>query len=149
LGLGFTLQAVEAKLVDQQQVQPRVNSQLVIECPVSQRRCEFLEQFGAGREADMVPQHACGLADGLENPALAQAGLTDEDDVLVAAHEVTGRQLLNGPPIDSLGIEGPIESFQCGQFAELRRTQPPIEGTLPACRGGLRQQAMEEFQVAQ
>ncbi len=93
-----------------------------MERPVGQRRREFLKQLGAGRVADMVPQHACGLADGLENSALAQAGLTDEDDVLAAAHEVAGRQLLNGPPIDSLGIEGPIESFQGGQFAELRRT---------------------------
>jgi len=97
----------------------------------------------------MVPQHACGLAYGLENPTLAQTGLTDEDDVLVAAHEVAGRQLLDGPPIDSLGIEGPIEAFQGGQFAELRVAQPPIECTLLAGFGGLRQQAMEEFQMAQ
>jgi len=57
--------------------------------------------------------------------------------------------LLDGPPIHSLGIERPIESFQGGQFAELRLTQPPIQRTLPARPGGLRQQAMEEFQVAQ
>ena len=57
--------------------------------------------------------------------------------------------MLDGPPIDSLGIERPIEAFQGGQFAELRLAQPPIEGTLPAGFGGLRQQAMEEFQVAQ
>ncbi len=72
LSLGFTLQAVEAELVDQQEVQPRINSQLAMECAIGQCCREFLEQLGAGRVADMVPQHACGMTDGLENPALAQ-----------------------------------------------------------------------------
>ena len=149
LSLGFTLQAVEAKFVDQQEVQPRINSQLAIECAICQCCREFLEQFGAGRVANMVPQHAGGLADGLENSALAQSGLADKDDVLSSANEVAGNQLLDGPPIHSLGIERPIESFQGGQLAELRIAQPPIERPLPASRSGLCQQAMEEFQMAQ
>jgi hypothetical protein len=57
--------------------------------------------------------------------------------------------LLDDPPIHSLGIERPIESFQGGQLAELGLAQPPIERPLPAGRGGLRQQAMEKFQMAQ
>lgn len=97
----------------------------------------------------MVPQHACGLAYGLKNPTLAQAGLTDQDDVLSPAHEVTGGQLLDGPPVHTLGIERPIEAFQGGQFAELRVAQPPIKRTLSAGFGGLRQQATEKFQMAQ
>jgi hypothetical protein len=57
--------------------------------------------------------------------------------------------LLDGPPIHSLGIERPIESFKGGQFAELRLAQSPIQSPLSTGCGGLRQQAMEEFQMAQ
>ncbi len=80
---------------------------------------------------------------------LPKSGLTDKDDVLSSAYEVAGNQLLDGPPIHSLGIERPIESFQGGQLAELRIAQPPLQRLLSARRGGLCQQAMEEFQMAQ
>jgi hypothetical protein len=149
LSLGLTLQTVEAEFVDQQQVQAGVSIERPSKGPIGQRRGEFLEQLGAGRVADAVTQDACGPAYGLENPTLAQASLTHQDDILAAPHEVAGGQLLNGPPIHTLGIERPIKAFQGGQFAELRRTKPTVNGPLPSAFGGLREQAMEELQVAQ
>ncbi len=97
----------------------------------------------------MITQHARGPADRLENPSLAQATLTHQDNVLAAAYEVTRGQLLDRPPIDPLGIERPVKTFQGGQFAELGRTNPPVDCPLPTILGRLRQQAMEERQVAQ
>src|SRR5208337_170437 len=120
LSVGFTFQTVKAEFVNQQEVQPSVSIERPGKRPVGQSRGEFLDQLGTGHITDAVAQDTCGPPYRLENPTFAQASLTHQDHILPAAHEVARGQLLDSPPIHTLGVELPVKTFQGGQFAELR-----------------------------
>ena len=150
-GLGFrlALQAVETEFVDQEKIESRILIEHPREGPVGQGRGELLEQLGAGRVPHAISLHARGVAHGLKNPALAQAGLTHQDHVLVPPHEVAGGQLLDGPPVQSLGVELPVEPVQGRQFAELRIADPSLQRPLKTGLSRAGKQPVQELQVAQ
>jgi len=60
---------------------------------------------------------AGGLTDALDQMTFADAALTDEDEVLMAAHEVTGGERLDLNTADG-GVEVPIEFGQRFQITE-------------------------------
>ena len=67
----------------------------------------------------------------------------------MAAHEVAGRQLLDAPPIHSLGVELPIKPLQGRQLSEARRADATLQRTRKLGLGRSGQQAMQELKVAQ
>src|ERR1700694_2669017 len=75
-------------LIDDQQAEFGVEANAVVDGLVRQSSGEILEEFAAGDITDMLFEHAGSQADALDQPAFSQAGLTDEDDVLLAADEV-------------------------------------------------------------
>ena len=65
-----------------------VEADAVVDGLVGQGGGEVFQEFAAGDVADALFEHARSQADALDQPAFAQAGLADEDDVLLAADEV-------------------------------------------------------------
>ena len=113
--------AVEAEFVNDEQRELGVEADAVVDGLVGQGGGEVFEEFAAGDVVDAVFEHARSQADALDQPAFSQAGLADEDDVLLAADEVALGQGFDLQAGDG-GIEVPVEGAQA---AELRGSGRP------------------------
>ena len=82
----------------------------------------------------------------LDEPAFPQAGLADEDDVLMAADEVALGQGFDLQAGDG-GVEGPVEGAQRQGFAEVGLLDEPFDAALAAEAGLIGEQAMQEVEV--
>ena len=80
---------VEAKLVNDEERGSGVEADAVMDRLVGHGGGEVVEEFAAGDVIDALFEHARRQANALDEPAFSQTGLTDEDDVLLAADEVT------------------------------------------------------------
>ena len=100
--------AIEAEFVNDEQAELGVEANAVVDGLVGQGGGEVFEEFAAGDVTDALFEHARGQADALDQPAFSQAGLADEDDVLLAADEVALGQGFDLQTRDG-GIEVPVE----------------------------------------
>ena len=91
-------------------------------------------------------EHASSQADALDQPAFAQAGLADEDDVLLAADEVALGQRFDLQAWDGR-IEVPVEGAQGQSFAEVGVLDEAFDAALAAQAGLIGEQAVQELQV--
>src|SRR5208283_3474336 len=108
---GSAFGAIEAELVDDEEAELGVEANAVVDGLVGQGSGEVFEEFAAGNVTDTLFEHTRRQADTLDQPAFSQTGLADEDDVLLAANEVTLGERLDLEPRDS-GIEVPVEGVQ-------------------------------------
>ena len=138
--------AIEAKFVNDQQAELGIEANAVVDGLVGQSRGEVFEQFAAGDVADALFEHARGQADALDQPAFSQAGLADEDDVLLAADEVALGQGFDLQPGDG-GIEVPVEAVKRQRFAEVGVLDEAFDAALAAQAGLVGEQPMQELQV--
>ena len=83
-----------------------------------------MKEFCTCRVANAISLDAGNLADCLENSTFSQATLSYQNRVFPAAHKIARYQLLDAPPIQSLGVEFPIKALEGRDFAEVRRTSP-------------------------
>ena len=138
--------AIEAELVNDQQAELGVEANAVVDGLVGQRSREIFEQLAAGEVTDTLFEHARRQADALDQPAFPQAGLADEDDVLLAANEVALSQGFDLQAGDGR-IEVPVEGAQGQGFAEAGLLDEALDAALPAQAGLIGEQPMEELQV--
>ena len=81
--------------------------------------------------------------------ALSDAALPHHHEVLVAAEELAGGQLLDLGTVDRLGVELPVEVREVPVFAELGLPNPPFDGPLAAAGGRFSEDQLQEVQVRQ
>jgi hypothetical protein len=77
----------------------------------------------------------------------SDTALPNHHQVLVAAEELAGSQLLDLGAVDGWGIELPIEIAQVFVFPKAGLSDPPFDGPLPAARRGFSQDELQEVQV--
>ena len=130
---GFgSLDAVEAEFVDGQEIEVGVVAQPLVEAVVGQRGGEVAEQVGAGGVADAISVDARDSAHRLNDPALADAALAGDDEVVAAADELAGGQGFDLAAVDRLGVEVPVEAFQRDGLAEAGLANAAFDGPLTA-----------------
>src|SRR6516225_294727 len=81
--------------------------------------------------------------------ALPDSALADNNEVVPAADELPGRQLLYPRPLDRPGVELPVERRQRLALPEARLPDAVGDGPLAARRRLLRDQQVQELQVRQ
>ena len=138
--------SIEAKFVNDQQRELGVEANAVVDGLVGQGGGEVFEEFAAGDVTDMLFEHAGRQANALDQPAFSQAGLPDEDDVLLAADEVALGQGLDLQAWDGR-VEVPVEGAQRERFAEVGVLDETFDAALAAQAGLIGEQAMQELQV--
>src|SRR3990172_2997275 len=79
--------------------------------------------------------------------ALAYAALAHHDEVVPAADEVAGGQLLDLHAIDGGGIELPVEGFQVPGFSKASLADAVLDAAFAPLVGLLADQGFEEFQM--
>src|SRR5439155_8411950 len=89
LGTKAAFNAVQAELINDQQVEAGIEADAVVDRLVGQGGGQIFQESTAGRVKDTVAENASDLADVLNQPAFAQARLADEDDDLAATDEVS------------------------------------------------------------
>ena len=81
--------------------------------------------------------------------AFSDAASPYHHEILVAAEELTGGQLLDLGAVDHLAVEFPVEIREVLVFAELGLSNPPLDGPLAAAGGRLAEDQLQEVQVGQ
>ena len=81
--------------------------------------------------------------------ALSHAALADHDEVLAAADELAGGELLDLRAVDGRGVERPVEILQILVLVELGVSNPPFHGPPAAARRRLAEDQFQEAQVRQ
>ena len=112
-----TFDAVEAELVDDEQVELGIEANAVVDGAIGERGRQVFQEFAAGDVMHFAALGAGGLADALDQMTFAHAALADEDEVLMAAHEVAGGERLDLDTADG-GVEVPIELGEWLEIAE-------------------------------
>ena len=138
--------AVEAEFVNDQERELGIEADAVVDGLVRQCGGEVFQEFAAGDVADALFEHARSQADALDQPAFSQAGLADEDDVLLAANEVALGQSFDLQAWNRR-IEVPVEGAQGKRFAEVGVLDEAFDAALAAQAGLIGEQAMQELQV--
>ena len=90
-----TFDAIEAKLVDDQEGELGIEAHAVVDGLVGQRRGQVFEQLAAGDVTHPLFEHARCQANTLDQSAFSQAALPHKNDVLFAADEVALGQRLD------------------------------------------------------
>ena len=149
LGTLAAFDAVEAELVDDDQVETRPVADAAGQGLVGQRLSQVVQQIGTGGVTHAVAQFAVAAAQRLEEMALSHAALADHHEVLVAAEELAGGQLLDLGAVDRRGVELPVEVLQSlssrNLASRIRRSIGPLTA---ACRR-FPQDQFQEVQVGQ
>lgn len=91
-------------------------------------------------------EHTGRQADTLDEPAFSQAGLTHENNVLVAADEVALGQGLDLHTRDG-GIERPVEGGERQGFTEAGVLDEPFDAALAAQAGLIGEQSVQEVEM--
>ena len=138
--------AVEAELVDDEQIKARVKADAVVDGLVGQSRCEVFEKSAAGDVMDFITQGTGSLADALDETAFTDAALADEDEILTSADEVAGGERLDLDPADG-GVEVPIELGEWLKIAEAGVLDAALEAAFAPQSGLIGEQAMQEVEV--
>jgi hypothetical protein len=82
----------------------------------------------------------------LHQKTLADAALTHQDEIALAANEVAGGQFLDLGPADG-GIEIPVEAIEGADLAEARFTNAAFNRSFTALVGQVAQETVDELQV--
>ena len=123
--------AIEAKLVNHEQIEPGIEADAIVEDLTAALADQTIQQLAAGDAVDFVAQSASHHYDALDQSALSQTALSDEDDVLLAANEVALSQGFDLHSRDG-GIEGPVEGGERCGFAEVGVLDEAFDAALAA-----------------
>ncbi len=137
---------VKAKFINYQHGKPGVEADAVVDGLIGHRGGEIFEEVAAGDVIDGVFEHTGRQADALDEPAFPQAGLTHENNVLIAANEVALGQGLDLHARDG-GIERPVEGAQGQGFAEAGVLDESFDAALAAQAGLIGEQSVEEVEM--
>jgi hypothetical protein len=92
LGSFLTLQSVEAKFINDQQIQARIFAETSRQRLVRHRSAQFFQQLGAGCVAYAPPRHAGLMADRLDQMTLPNSALSQQNQVFMPEDELARRQ---------------------------------------------------------
>lgn len=148
MGAETTFDAVQTELVDDQEIEAGIKADAIMDGLIGQGRGQIFQEQAAGRVQDPVAEHASGLSDVLDQPALSQARLANEDDVLVAANEVPLGEGFDLRARDG-GVEVPIEGAERLEIAEVGVPDEAFDAALTAQSSLIGEQTMEEVAVGQ
>lgn len=126
LGL-LLIEAVEAEVIDQEQVRGEVAAEGDFEAVVGAGLAEFAEEVVGAAEEDRVAGAGGSSAEGLCEECLADAHWPDEEGVLLALEEVQGEELVEVTAVD-LDRRRPVEVLEGDALLDARREQTAFEG---------------------
>ena len=134
-----SLDPVEAKLVDDQQVGILVFSQTLRERFIRERGGKVGDELGGGSVDNAKAKGASLHPDGLDDVAFSDARLSDQDQVGAASDELTRGKLLDLNAVEGFTIEVPVEVLDQLSFGELGSSDTSFGRTFTALVGrGLR-----------
>jgi hypothetical protein len=146
VGTQTAFDLVEAKLIDDEQVETGVEAYALVDRVVSQRGREVFDEFAAGDVADAAADETSFFADTLDQMAFADSRLPDEDDVLLAADEVALGECFKLRAWDRW-IEVPVEGTERFQVAEVGIVDAVCDAAGAALAGLFGQQVVQEVEV--
>lgn len=138
--------AVEAEFVNHQEIVGGQLPDLLRQRLVGQRGGQFRQQRGATEVTNAEAMHTSTTAQRFEQEALADARLSDQNEVAFAADEVAGGQFLDLGSLDR-ALEVPVEVLQQTDLAEVRLVDPTFDGAFAPLVGQAAEQAVGELQV--
>ncbi len=110
--VGALLHLAEADVVDDEQVGAGPSLEALGVRPVREASMQVVEEVDAARVAHAEALLARAKSEGLEDVALAGAGLAGDHEVVLATDEVEAPELEHERLVES-GLEGPVEGLEC------------------------------------
>jgi hypothetical protein len=137
---------VEAKLVDDEQVEAGVEAYALVDGVVSQRGGEIFDELAAGDVVDAVADDTSFFANTLDQMAFAYSRLSNEDDVVLAADEVALSEGFELRAWDRW-IEVPVEGTERFRVAEVGILDAACDAAGAALAGLIGEQAVQEVEM--
>ena len=133
--------AVKAEFVNDEQAELGMEADAIMDGLIGHGGGEVFQEFAAGDVVDRLFEHARSQADALDEPAFAESGLAEEDDILLAANEIG---LGEGFDLQAWTgwIEVPVERAQGQRFAEVGIFDEAFDAALPAQASLIGEQAV-------
>ena len=147
LGRLLAFDVIEAKFVDDQQVEAGVVTHPLGQGLIGQRRRQVFQQAGAGDVADGVAQRTRTLADRLDQERFSHAALPDQDEIVPASDEGGGGKFLDLNAVDGRSVELPVEGAQRLEFAEACLADAAGDAAFPALTGLVGDEQVQELLV--
>lgn len=119
-------QGAQAEVVDDEQRARGVAQHLAVVARVGTRSADLQQHLVRRGVDDVVADDARAVADRLREMALADAGGTDEADVLAAVDEGTGREI-DALGLGYLGVESEVEILDRLRVLEVGPAQAQVE----------------------
>lgn len=147
---GFqSFDAIKPPFVDNQQLRASVNAEFFMEGFVCQGGCQIADELGRGVIEDTAAEGTGLQADGLDEVAFPNSGLSNDNQVRPAVDELARGELLYLLPVDRLPIKVPVKGLQCLELCEVSVVNAPLNRAFPAFIRLLTNNQVKKAQVGQ
>ena len=140
------LELAEADVVDDEEARSAPAVEAARVGAVGEAGIEIVDEIDAAGVADSDVGLAGAQGDGLEEVALAGAGLAGDDDVLGAVEEAEGGELLDDGTLE-LGLKGPVEGFEGLAVAQAALVDASLYAALALAGSGAGEDTLEQGQI--